>query len=748
MLPSDQSFELLLNKIKSMINENADIEAIINEPSLYIHNIKHPDFVTPDKLRFIVNLVKNNPEAQLDEIKICLDDFNVIVTHQIIVSDVNTAAMYKNTAISAIFEIISQHHILIGIPEKVKVLMHNSDLNDIESSDETESISFSYLIELKSSLDYSLFVEKYQKYNYFCGRLIMNPSSDDYIDYNVIVSNVRQRVPFPVKLKSLGTSLTKQHENVIDVLKDIKMKALPLRDLLRLYAVLLSTNYHVYIDLLLDTIRLASHRFRPSSGNIIIEWRDQQSDLKYIPCTHIQDLSDALKPSETTIDDLEKFIEKYGVLFGSSYFCNQCGEDLSSIFCITDNSVRVLDKKLMGSSITNIFNHEPYKSYSSSFGYVMMVLGSLATLINVNTRSVGYATTKYILDWLMVTNRNIREYETKYKLEISKGVFFARLNQDLFSLNFSEKERFGEIKQLNLRVLIIVGMLLSTTESLTYSLLSTLKLKDTNILELALKLLTRLKYSHENIQLIVEFYLRPTIVLDSKRLSTVKKQVELLSRMLVIKPKMVELRPILLGKEVVSEEIVSLDVSPSKKIYFLTNQRISLDNNGPTRQLIMPTISVKEALMKVEKYSSLVTFNIQYKINNDYKFVDSYSLSEEDGVEFISLRIESQTILFRVDQLIKTDFFKISGNEYFNMLRMGDLCPYSTKVYLYNVQSRYHAVENLCSRYVDNVDFEQIRLKLAGLDMMTKLMAFNIMCMSLLTQLNTPALMAIKTPKA
>jgi hypothetical protein len=54
-------------------------------------------------------------------------------------------------------------------------------------------------------------------------------------------------------------------------------------------------------------------------------------------------------------------------------------------------------------------------------------MSSILNSVHVNLKSAAYKTTKYTLDWLLRLNANIHAYETKYKKDISMGIFFPRL---------------------------------------------------------------------------------------------------------------------------------------------------------------------------------------------------------------------------------------------------------------------------------------------------------------------------------
>jgi hypothetical protein len=738
MLPSEASLELVIKKIRSMLSNNMTAEAIVDEPSLYVYNIEHPDLITPEKIRFLVNILINNQDVSYDEIHSCMKEFNLIVTKQIVMTDMTSQSTNVSSPYAKIINLISdEEYNIISIPHSVKVITNNSDvktdINNINMKDDIININFNMIMDIKKALVHNLFTnDKYHKFNYLCGRFVMNGSYDEYIDSIVTVGKISQRLPYAVKIKSIGLYGKAQHDIFIDILQDVDMTKISHLTLMRIYTLLLSTNYHVYIDRLIESLyEFKIRSFTPSKGVLSIEWNEYNTEIEYIVCQHKIDLDKSLRPSPTMIEDLTKFINTYGRLVGSSYHCSICGEDLSAIFLIADNSIRILDKRLSASSITNMFNHEPYKTYSSSFGYVMLQISSIDNAVHVNARSSGYNATKYTLDWLLMLNDNIRDFETNYKKEISMGIFFCRLSQDLFSLTYSEKERFGLAKQINLRILILVAIILSSSMDVLYQLIMSMKLKDSNIEDLILRLTTRLKMKHDNIHVLVEFYLRPTIVLDRDRLTYVDKQIRFLSNNNIVRPIIRITNPVITAVDNIDLSIIHNLICNIPKIC-VEYDIISGDHYKTeisTTDLVLPKMSLTQAETLVKKYSESVTFRL---IVNDVT-IDNYSTTLIDDIEYITISYNQVIITHLVENLIKSNNYKVEGNEFYNLLRMGDQCPYSSVQYQYNVNARYLTISNFCSRYQPNIDYDKIMIMVNNYksDESTRLMMYNLLCLSI-----------------
>lgn len=736
MLPSEASLELVIKKIKLMLDNNTDVEDIVNQPSLYVYNIEHPDLITAEKIRFLINILMNNQDVSFDEINSCMKEFNIIVTKQIIVTEVTSSGILVRSPDASIVNLIAdQGCTVVGVPHSVKVLTNNSDvktdIDNINMKEDLININFGTIMEIKKALMYNLFsTEKYHKFNYLCGRFLLNGSYDDYIDSVITVGKVSQRLPYAVNLDSIGVYGKRQHKGFIDILQDVDMNKMSYSTLMKIYTLLLSTTHHVYIDALTEALyQFRIRRFDPSPGKLPIEWKHQNNELEYIVCQHKVELAESLRPSPTMIEDLTKFINKYGRLVGNSYHCNQCGEDLSSIFIITDNTVRIVDKKMSSSSITNMFNHEPYKTYSTSFGYVMLLISAIDNAVHVNARSSGYNATKYTLDWLLRLNDKLREYETNYKKEISMGVFFCRLSQDLFSLTYSEKERFGAAKQINLRILILVGVILSSNLDVLYQLVVAMKIRDSNIQDLILRLTSKLKMKHEHIHVLVEFYLRPTIVLDKERLSYIDKQIRFLSNNTILKPVVRISIPVVVTVDSVDRSTL---VNPSSNIP-RTSLEYNLMTSSPLRtqpiglDLLLPIMSLSDAESLAKKYSDKVTFRL---IVNDM-MVESYSTSIVDDVEYITISYNQVIITHMVENIIKSPNYRVEGNEFYKLVRMGDLCPYSSREYQHNTNMRCLSISEFCSRYKPNIDYEKIMTMVENYQTTNSIrfMMYNLLCL-------------------
>lgn len=729
---------IIINMIHDMITNNTNEESIVNDPSLYIYNIEHPELVTPEKIMFIINIITNNPGITTDEVVECLNEFNQIITRQIIVTNITSKIINKDPIVP-IMKLISEQGItVVAVPNSLRVIKHNSDIktdiNKINQNVESIYINFGMLINTKNNISYSLFQdEKLHKFNYLCGRFVLKSSNDPFIESVVISNKIIQRLPYSVKIDTIGVFGKSQYKIFIDILQDVNLDKLSYVTILKLYSVLLSTNYNVHIDRLLQSLmKCRFNTISQQGGNLDIKWRAINCIVEYIECKHISTLETCLKPSPTILDNLNEFIATYGKLIDHSYYCNQCGEDFSSIFELSDNSVKITNKKLSYNSISNMFNHEPYKTYTSSLGFVLLQVSAIDTLIHVNMRSSGYNATKYVLDWLLMVNTNIKEYETKYKFELSKGLFFCRLSQDLFSLTYSEKERFSQIKQLNLNVLVVVALIMVSSTEILFQLITHMKLVNININEFIMKLLTKIKIKHDNLDVILEFYLRPLIVLNKERLSYLDKQIIYLSNNNIIKPVRHLVIPVMnAGHNLVDDNPVIHQLQVSNRKHYETykySEEPTNVNMIESRKLLVPKMTVTQAENLVKEYSDKITFTLSY----DGIMVDNYSLSTENDIEYITLTMGQILVTHMVSILIRNDKFNVNGNDFFRILRMGDMCPFSSVRYQYNDHIRYLAITNYCSGFRDDIDFDEILNLTNSSDSSIRVSMYNIMCLSVI----------------
>ena len=671
------------------------IKAVLQNNFYYIINIKYPRSLTPELLEDITRIIIDNPDISNSEVLQLAQ--NVIYVAKELTTN-NDFIQEDDSSIANLFKQM-MIPVFLEIDGTVMLLANKVNGNNYTSlvgmkSSEIE-VSFGSIDDYIRDSDSS---DSYKRFNNLIGRIGILSTPKELLDFGIIsVTTTSNHVyttncflPVTIKTVTIPTILptTNIHSTFSAVFGDDRVVDV----FMKLRAIAYNTRILDPMFLIgvipIDEIYQPAYQSKPVLRSINCNVISLASDIDngFIePCTHIANIK---------ILTVEEFESKYVTRDLYQAYCGICGERLPSY----DDVINVLDKSF-GKDISlygsiKLFDTQPYKNFPNTPIYVMDRNNRVEETFKIYMNDSIRIVSKTLVDILLYHNSKQSELVKRFKYEIdNNNVFFLRLTNQLFISEMYEKEKFYEVKILNLTALYIVSLFLMKANFLLI-LLPKLKIsKNITLDEIFKVFLVRSKLVNKSeidkCMWLINFYMSPNLLPDNiyNISRNFKSSIDVIKNMIrtedesniriggAILYDRMEIVPHC--KQPLTENFTSYYSNPSSK--YIQQRQFVRQSHSPsqvTKQSKQPYLTLTEALSIVEKYKGKFTYEYFY---NEKKIVSFNYNSDKELV------ITSDSFSKAINPFSDT-LFKVTSNNVKIYLLGGDPIPSVSTVTEYRIE--------------------------------------------------------------
>jgi hypothetical protein len=312
-------------------------------------------------------------------------------------------------------------------------------------------ISFQYIFEeVNKNYYYFIFSKKYKEYGYFIRKIFFDVNQKNYVNAVCKLNLGKYFIEYYI-----GDTLLND--------KDYKL-------LLNSYAEKFISDYendYCYRNYILSDPLLASKfkdklEIKPIPKDTTIYEPKINSltlpvyNFEYIQCEH--EIAYKEIKLEKYFEDLNNYVSKYVNIIDDQPICSICSRYIKEID-MYEGDLNKKNNKLIPIVYQSIYSFAPYDKYTLSKFFIIDAISSFDTIYKTDIYVSYNKIAKLFLDWLIDININKNAYEEKYKSKIASGLFFIRLTTNLFDNNYTSKELFYDLKNLNLYIYLCTSFI-------------------------------------------------------------------------------------------------------------------------------------------------------------------------------------------------------------------------------------------------------------------------------------------------
>lgn len=449
---TDQQFKQLYN----IVVQNLNIASII------IYNLYRYNDIRVDQTVYLSRIIENT----LDEKNIHLYNFYRVL------NDIFTFEAFPKTII-----LLWNSSIYTGIDPN-NFIISNTYKSNIDKHSNTKIVYvpyqslFSYFDNNKEQLIHE---KKYINFNNF-NRVIGVPIST--INYNInyllkVYIDKKNYISYNI-MDSVATKMVRINDKMYNILSDKKLiddYIITVCDYLKLM-----NMTHTYQRTFCSSGKLAPYFINLFDKTYTIpdslyynEFSIGMNELKLavvdnIICEHLIAYKELIKNKTDYFQLFNKFIYNYIDFKDNLSICKICGEELEIFNMIEKSYLKKHGEIIITITKENIFQVEKYSKFIDAPIFLSNCFVVYDNLFN-SSRYVDFNNTcRLILDYFIDINTKRLEYENIYNKEIDASeLFFIRLSNTTFSLNFNDKEKYSFERLLN--IFIIIGLSLIITSN-------------------------------------------------------------------------------------------------------------------------------------------------------------------------------------------------------------------------------------------------------------------------------------------
>lgn len=662
---SKEALESVIDEIREFLSaqQENDIEikskeglinAVKKQKSFFLINLRYPRTLTLELLEDIASILIDNPTTP-SSVVLELAQSIVYVAKEL--SSVNIEESDTSRLMLFFYDMMIPLKVdLIGT---LSLLMNKIDGNDytvLQQDSEGEiMVSFPSIDAYLRGGDIS---KSYKKYNNLVGRIGINSSPEVNIPSGVVSIVGSDKTVYashtfvPIRYNDvLIPTIGKLDDSISQKIKGLIQHANILNPqfLLSLFQLDLSSSYQIE-DINVKSITM-----------------NNAHQVKFLePCKHLTDIR---------LLSLNDFEAAY--IYHDSYqaYCLVCGERIPSF----DESVNVLDKSF-GRNLTVFVNYKlfealPYRNYAAIISYVIEKNNMIEETLKLNVSDSLLTVSKTMIDILIYHNSKSSMLAKQFSEEIkTRQVFFPRLTNQLFIQEVYEKEKFAEVKSLNVKVLYLLCLMVFRSNFLIMLLM---KFQRSSFQELFVKFLKRTKIvKDDDIPAVIwlfDFYQQDKLMPDDlqKAVKSFQNNCKLLTS--------IPIEEIQSSEEVIHLDDPPKDINPPINRLSINNTTTFFKPISPIKypslsydlpkerkiERLAPQVSVTEARKIVERLKGDIKFSYFYDAN----IVVGYSIKSSKELVINSTNIN------RIINPYTDSKFSVEGNKVYDYLLAREPLP-------------------------------------------------------------------------
>lgn len=685
------------------------IDKLVNMNKLYTDTFDRPGTITKDIIRNIV-LVLLSDMSRTDYETIVRAITNIIEFSKTIgkTSEIHSARTIRDilseNILQLIFDFLGELMVSVQITPKACYMMNNTDskiLKLVEPTNEFKIVYISFtqkeeFIRKGSTLE----TDQYNSYNRLVGRYGYQSShqryiSGSYLNSHIIFDTKQKGCILQRLFYSIDSSMILIHgldnspRDIHNLFTEQLMK--------RLVGLIIQKNLNPssyygifsaceltrpFCNYLLQTRSTKATKLTPIKVHL------RESIKAVIPmCNHIQDMENML-PKE--FQDIYVIYEKFFA------YCKLCYAGLPEF-----NVQNILYQNVNANNIKRIsnfvlFNNYPYSQYKSAQVFVGTIHSRIKNILRITVYHLIAPVSQQLIDTLISFKDHYIRLEKRYRQEISEGLFFPKISNQLFMIEMYEKEQFAEKKTNNMMILHMM-VLFMVYPTFLINLIDRFRSLFSNkgeffmpaIDEIIFRVLVRLRLieteAKNTVTVCWNIYSSDELLIENLR----SGKLELMFLHEKLSKLQFNFKDVLKSIYITDPnsylEDMSLTSSLSTRSEMLLTNSTNVFNvpqirhNQTVSTTLKPSITVNDAENLKDLFQSMISFKYSYNLEDNQVIIpDSYNiLPESTNLSYtVTMKLKGQQRMIVIDPINDVNLI-IEGNEYYHILYHGDPIPTS-----------------------------------------------------------------------